>query len=56
MYIYVKSNLRERWCLHHKIKRDMVGNINQEKNTTKIKALFAVHKHNKILHCDNHCP
>ena len=35
---------------------DMVGNINQEKNTTKIKALFAVHKHKKILHCDNHCP
>ena len=33
----------ECWCLHHRIKRDMVVYKNQEKNTAKIKALFAVH-------------
>ena len=33
----------------------MVGYKNKEKNTAKIKALFAVHKHKQILHRDNDC-
>ena len=34
----------------------MVGFVIQEKNTTKIKPLFAVDKHKEILRCDNYCP
>ena len=37
--------MRECWCFHFRIKCDMLDYKNQEKNTAKIKALFAVHKH-----------
>ena len=49
IHILLKATLeRECWCLYYRGKRDMVGYINQEKNTTKIKALFAVHTHMQI--------
>ena len=39
--LFVADNLRECWCLHHRTKRNMVGYMNQEKDLTKITALFA---------------
>ena len=38
--LFVADNLRECWCLHHRTKRNMVGYMNQEKDLTKITALF----------------
>ena len=55
--IIVAYNLKEYWCLYYRMKHDIVGYINQEKNATKIKASHAVHKHTQILlHCDKSCP
>ena len=46
--ITVADNLKECWCLHHRINLGVVGYINQVKNTTKVTVLFPVHKHKKI--------
>ena len=48
--------MRECWCFHFRIKCDMLDYKNQEKNTAKIKALFAVHKHKHSCFFEPHQP